>query len=211
MNNKEQGQPKGPKYTIDIEGTSYPWDKDTITTEEIASLGGWEATVGVIEIDKDNNERTLQPGEVVQLKPGLGFSKKIRWKRGYVLEERLDRELQILQGKYPGAIRNGMWFLVPEYPLPSGWSHDKVSVVAYLRAGYPGTGPYGIYIPQELRHDNQLPESYRNVAELQPPFGGTWAFLSWEAEQWFATAEPQGGHNILTWVDGFAARFRQGR
>ena len=45
-------------------------------------LGGWELSQGVIEVDKDNNERTLAPGEVVQLKPGLGFGKKHRWKRG---------------------------------------------------------------------------------------------------------------------------------
>jgi len=37
---------------------------------------------GVIEVDKDNNERTLAPDEAVQLKPGQGFGKKHRWKRG---------------------------------------------------------------------------------------------------------------------------------
>ena len=79
---KDQGEHKGPKFFIDIEGTEYPWDKDTITTEEIAALGGWVPSLGVIEIAKHNNERTLQVGEVVELKPGHGFSKKIRWKRG---------------------------------------------------------------------------------------------------------------------------------
>jgi hypothetical protein len=72
----------GPKYFLDIEGTEHPWPRETITTEEIAKLGGWELAQGVIEIDADNNERTLQPGETVQLKPGKGFSKKIHWKRG---------------------------------------------------------------------------------------------------------------------------------
>jgi len=73
---------KGPKYFLDIEGIQKPWDKDTITTEEIITLGGWEANQGVIMIDKDNNERTLSPGEVIDIKPGIGFSKKIRFKRG---------------------------------------------------------------------------------------------------------------------------------
>jgi hypothetical protein len=76
------GQGHGPKYIVNIEGTEYPWEKDFITTEEIAALGGWDVSIGVIEIDADNNERTLAPGEVVRLKPGQGFSKKIRWKRG---------------------------------------------------------------------------------------------------------------------------------
>lgn len=72
----------GPKYQIDIEGTLHPWDTDTITTEQIARLGGWDLSQGVVVIDKDNNERTLQPGEVVELKPGMGFAKKVKFKRG---------------------------------------------------------------------------------------------------------------------------------
>ena len=70
------------KYEIDIEGAFKPWDKDTITTEEIAILGGWEPSIGVIEINEDQTERTLQPGEVIKLEPGLAFAKKIRFQRG---------------------------------------------------------------------------------------------------------------------------------
>lgn len=72
----------GPKFTLNIEGRDVPWNSDTITTEQIAELGGWDVSQGVIEVDKDNNERTLAPGEVIQIKPGLGFGKKHRWKRG---------------------------------------------------------------------------------------------------------------------------------
>jgi hypothetical protein len=72
----------GLKFLVDIEGTEHPWPTSTITTEEIAKLGGWEPSVGVIEIDQDNNEHTLRPGETVELKPGHGFAKKIRFKRG---------------------------------------------------------------------------------------------------------------------------------
>ncbi len=72
----------GPKYTLTIEGQEFPWDSDKITTEEIAQLGGWDASQGVIEVDKDNNERTLAAGEVVEVKPGQGFGKKHKWKRG---------------------------------------------------------------------------------------------------------------------------------
>lgn len=77
---KDKGQ--GPKYTLDIEGSLKEWGQPTITTEQIIALGGWDPSQGAILIDADNNERTLQPGEVVELKPGLGFSKKIRFKRG---------------------------------------------------------------------------------------------------------------------------------
>lgn len=73
---------QGPKYFLDIEGELKPWDKPTITTEEVISLGGWDPSLGAILIDKDQNERTLQPGEVIELKPGMGFSKKVHFKRG---------------------------------------------------------------------------------------------------------------------------------
>lgn len=72
----------GPKFFVNIEGTEHEWPRATITPEEIAGLGGWEASVGVIEIDADNNERTLTPGQEVELKPGHGFAKKIKFRRG---------------------------------------------------------------------------------------------------------------------------------
>jgi hypothetical protein len=75
---------QGPKYFLNIEGVGedVPWDRDTITTEEIAALGGWGVSQGVIEVDQNNTERTLAAGEVIEIKPGHGFGKKHRWKRG---------------------------------------------------------------------------------------------------------------------------------
>jgi len=70
------------QYFVDIEGVEHPWDQLCITAEQIAQLGGWNPSQGVIEIDKDNTERTLKPGEVVELKPGHGFAKKIKFRRG---------------------------------------------------------------------------------------------------------------------------------
>ena len=82
LNMQAKEQKNGPKYTVVIEGKEYPWDQDTITAAQIAQLGGWDLSQGVIEVDQDNNERTLAADEMVQLKPGQGFGKKHRWKRG---------------------------------------------------------------------------------------------------------------------------------
>ena len=71
-----------PKFFLDIEGAEKPWYESTITTEQIIALGGWDPSLGVLLIDADNNERTLAPGEVVELKPGMGFWKTVRFKRG---------------------------------------------------------------------------------------------------------------------------------
>lgn len=79
---EDQNRVEEPKFTLDIEGALKPWDEDTITTEQIAKLGGWDPSLGVLLIDEDNNERELKPGEVVKLEPGLGFSKRVRFRRG---------------------------------------------------------------------------------------------------------------------------------
>ncbi|WP_088347286.1 MULTISPECIES: multiubiquitin domain-containing protein [Rhodomicrobium] len=69
-------------FKLCIEDKVFFWPRDTITTEEIAQLGGWDPSQGVIEVDADQNERQLKPGEVVKLKPGHSFGKKLRFKRG---------------------------------------------------------------------------------------------------------------------------------
>ncbi len=80
---KQAEKPRcGKTYLVNTEGTIHQWDAPTITTEQIIELGGWEPSQGVIEIDKHNVERTLQPGEVIELKPGHGFAKKVKFKRG---------------------------------------------------------------------------------------------------------------------------------
>jgi hypothetical protein len=74
---------RGPKYHLDIEGVgSKEWDRDTITTEELIALAGWEAGQQVVMVDQENVETTLAPLETINLKPGMGFGKKFRWKRG---------------------------------------------------------------------------------------------------------------------------------
>ena len=79
---EEKGNPQGPKYFVEIEGTEYEWHKETITVPEIRQLGNLPQDLPVIEVDPDNNERTLAENEVVTLKPGHRFGKKVRYKRG---------------------------------------------------------------------------------------------------------------------------------
>lgn len=74
---------KHPKYMIDIEGTLVPWSEDTITVAQLRELAGVDASQPMIEVDlKDNTERTLSDDEIIELKPGKGFGKKILYKRG---------------------------------------------------------------------------------------------------------------------------------
>ena len=73
----------GPLHLVCIEDREYPWPQSTITPEKIAELGGWDPAEGVVAVDPDQNERTLKPGEEVELGRGYTFGKKLRFKRGY--------------------------------------------------------------------------------------------------------------------------------
>jgi hypothetical protein len=74
---------QGPKYFVNLEGNEVLWDRDSISVSEIRTLAGWDASQPVIEVDlHENTERTLPEDAVVALKPGQGFAKKIKFKRG---------------------------------------------------------------------------------------------------------------------------------
>jgi hypothetical protein len=73
----------GPTYVVNVEGIDHDWPSPTITAAGIRNLGGFAAADPVIEVDlKDNSERTLTEDEVVDIKPGMAFGKKIKFKRG---------------------------------------------------------------------------------------------------------------------------------
>jgi hypothetical protein len=73
---------KKPKYKINIEGVEYPWDQDTITVPEIRSLGGIPDDQQVVEVFADNSEQTLAEDAIIDVKPGKGFGKKVKFQRG---------------------------------------------------------------------------------------------------------------------------------
>lgn len=73
----------GPKYEVNLDGDIREWDKSTISVAEIRGLAGWGNDQPVLIVDlKTNEERDLHEDETVELKPGQGFSKKIKFKRG---------------------------------------------------------------------------------------------------------------------------------
>lgn len=199
------------RFCLNIEGKRYRWLADTITTEQIAFVGCWDPAIGVIQIDEDNNERTLKPGEVVKLEPGKMFCKKTRWKRGLEVEPRIEQELALLRGVYPDLAHQDRWVHIPVFSLPPGWDRPSTEVVFFIRDGFPGVSPYGIYVPVGLRHGGKPPRNYKEPAKPQPPFAGDWGVFSWEAANWRATADVVSGHNLVNWVHGFANRFREGQ
>jgi hypothetical protein len=73
---------RGPKYHVVIDGKEYPWGSSQITVPQLRVLGGIPAGEQMMLIDENNSERPLREDEVIELKPGQGFAKKVRFKRG---------------------------------------------------------------------------------------------------------------------------------
>ena len=133
------------------------------------------------------------------------------------MKERIDKELLLLRQRYANLEyrEDGRWVRVPGYPLPEGWSLGSTDVAFQILPAFPGSPPYGIYVPAGLRFKDQKPDNYTEPASTQPPFGGEWGLFSWSTVdgQWRATAEPDPvrGYTLVAWVNGFAARFEEGK
>lgn len=202
------------QYFVCIEGQEYGWDKSEISYEEIIELGGWEAAEGIIEIDKDQNEDTLQPGSIVELKPGHGFAKKICWKRGLdIFQARLEEELNLLQSQFPDIeyVEDGRWVLSHGYVYGGGWAPNK-GPVAFQIPDAVNKPPYGIYVPSGLTFSGVAPTNYKDLTGVPLPFDGKWGVFSWAPKDghWRPGATVRSGANMLNWALGFRVRFEQG-
>lgn len=80
--NQNTPEQSGKKFFVNIEGTEYPWEKETITTQEIRTLGNLPQNLPVVEELPDGTEQTLGENEVIELKPGHRFGRAPRYKRG---------------------------------------------------------------------------------------------------------------------------------
>lgn len=72
----------GKKYFVNVEGTEYEWEKDTITVPEIRNVGTLPADQPVVEELPDGTERTVPEDEVIHLKPGHRYGRAAKYKRG---------------------------------------------------------------------------------------------------------------------------------
>jgi len=132
---------------------------------------------------------------------------------GVAVQERLNEELALLRQRYPQLQYSPeqRWVCVPSYPLPKGWNREMTDTAFQVPIGYPGSPPYGVWTLAGLLFHGQQPDNYA-PGDPQPPFGGVWWRFSWSSvDAWQPSAEIIAGSNLVTWVIGFADRFRDGK
>lgn len=132
------------------------------------------------------------------------------------MNSRIEKELEILSSFYPKVtfIENGQWVLIEDYPIPLGlsWNRQQTNICFQIPLAYPGTPPYGFYVPVGILYEGSPPKNgYRESPDNKPPFPGTWGFFSWQHDTgWRATSDPQTGSNLLNFVRTFKDRFLEG-
>lgn len=129
------------------------------------------------------------------------------------MDDRINEELNLLRKYFPNLSYNNGWILIPEFNLPGelAWNKKSIQVSFQFPVGYPGTKPYGIYVPSDLTYENKAPLNFKSKADNSPPFEGNWGILSWSPEKWDPKAKITEGSNIVNFVHSFIDRFRDGR
>lgn len=123
---------------------------------------------------------------------------------------RLEQELKLLRHHYGEVDFDAAsgWFQIRQYPYPATCSPNDGPIAFQVSAAFPGAHPYGFAVPASLKLGDRFFAG--NAPPSAPPFPGPWVFLSWQPENWIATADPLTGSNLWGWVRGFAARLKEG-
>lgn len=72
-----------PTFLLDLEGVERAWHAPTITISQIRELAGWALDQPIVMVNLATNEETaLAENTTVELKPGHGFGRKFKFRRG---------------------------------------------------------------------------------------------------------------------------------
>jgi len=128
------------------------------------------------------------------------------------MEARIEAELTLLGRQYTKVdfVEQGRWVMIAPVLIGVGWSMKEVPIAFQIPPGFPGTPPYGFYVPAGLTYNGHQPQSFQPQAS-GVPFSGAWSMFSWGHESgWRATADVVTGSNLFNWARSFALRFAEG-
>jgi hypothetical protein len=128
------------------------------------------------------------------------------------MKDRLKKEFDLVASRY-GQLEispNFDWVIIKFFNLTVGWSKGSISVLLIIPPGYPLTPPDNFFTDPELRLANGSCPT--NCSEKQTQIGRLWLQFSYHVESgdWNPHAEPEKGHNLLTFLKGVETRLGEG-
>lgn len=127
------------------------------------------------------------------------------------MTSRVDAELALLREEWPALKYEpaDQWVLLPEYPLPEGWSRAQAPTAFQIPMGSLGQPPYAFYVDGPITFLGQTPGNYSHPTTVVP-FAGQWGVFSWSPESWLWAEDPTKGANMRSFARSFADRFAEG-
>lgn len=125
------------------------------------------------------------------------------------LAERLGQEERRLAEAFPTARldRESLTVLLPDLPLPDGWSHSRTDVLFAIPSNYPAACPDNISARPDLRLASGAEPA--NIMGEHEHAGRRWLQFSWHPEEWGPTADASRGGNLVNYLIGAIARFEE--
>jgi len=127
------------------------------------------------------------------------------------MTEWLQAEARRLQAAFPDLEHTdgGLWFRLPTYGVPPGWSESEVELAIQLPQGMPAQDPYGFWIrPAVTLNDGCAPSNSSGPVEV-PGLGSGWLQFSWAPEGWRWGASPGEGPGMVEFVRSVGRRMRE--
>lgn len=127
------------------------------------------------------------------------------------MTDRLEAEVELLH-KDGWEVESGegyQWIVVKGVLLPDGWNRSETDVLIRIRPGYPTTPPDNFYVEADLRLANGNKPG--NAPKEETVGGRSWLMFSYHLEDgdWDPHAEPEKGHNLLTYLEGVRRRLSE--
>lgn len=125
------------------------------------------------------------------------------------LRGRLEQERPLLLQAHPTALLDvdQLVVVLPNHPLPAGWSHLSTDVLFAIPANYPAGQPDNVCARPDLTLAGGAPPG--NNQGQQTHAGQTWLQFSWHIEpgDWRPSADPAAGSTLADYLTGALSRF----
>lgn len=160
--------PKGKKYRIRIDREVYVVDKECMIGRELLALAGKNPPERfqlnqklkggkVVKVGLDEKVCFTTPGIEKFMTLPLDQTEGERNRRHFPLLEEDAEYLESLGLQWETlSDPNGMWILIYDFPVPSGYNVEKTTVAIKMEPGYPRTQfDMAYFLPHLLRKDGQ--------------------------------------------------------